>query len=177
MFGRTEDQILLYSYYDGKNTLSMMSSAGIWLWGYTFKNGDSKLNNILAFSIIDSTTDMTVTTTGNGYIYFNRIVTSSTSPYSLLSGSQSYYNTYYSTNYEIRAFRISSLTTAKALIFGYIYGESLLASIDFSTRKISYKNTFPLMADFNGGNNMQLGIFVSDSLYYASANGNWFYHA
>ena len=78
----------------------MMSSAGIWLWGYTFKNGDNKYNNILAFSTIDSSTDMTVTTTGNGYFFYNRIVTSSFSPYSLLSGSQTYYDTtYYSTLY------------------------------------------------------------------------------
>jgi hypothetical protein len=87
MFGRTEDHILLYSFYDGKNTLSMMSSAGTWLWGYKFKNGDYNLNNILAFAAIDSSTDMTVATSGSGYIFYSRIVTSSTSPYSLLSGS------------------------------------------------------------------------------------------
>jgi hypothetical protein len=67
------------------------------------------------------------------------------------------------------------LTTAKALIFGYYRGQSLLASINFSAGKVTYKTAFPLMADYWGGNNMQLGIFVSDSLFYVSANGIWFY--
>jgi hypothetical protein len=75
---------------------------------------------MLAFKHIDSTTDMTITTSGRGYIYYNRIVTSSTSPYSLLPGSQTYYYSSYSINFEIRGLRISTLTTAKALIFSYL---------------------------------------------------------
>jgi hypothetical protein len=64
------------------------------------------------------------------------------------------------------------LTKAKALIFGSIWGDSKLASIDFSSGKANYKNIFPLMANYNS---IQLAIFISETVFYVSSNGIFFY--
>ncbi len=87
MFGRTENQLLFYSWYDGKNALSMLTSSGTWLWGVNLKDGDSVKNNMLAFSAVDSSTDVTIVTSGISIINYSLVVTSSVSPYSLKSSS------------------------------------------------------------------------------------------
>jgi hypothetical protein len=48
-----------------------------------------------------------------------------------------------------------------------------LGSIDFSTGLIKYKTLYPLMSD---ATKVQLGIFKSDTLYYANSNGKYLYN-
>jgi hypothetical protein len=65
------------------------------------------------------------------------------------------------------------LTTAKALIFRSYWGDSMLVSINFSTGRAKYKTIFPFMAN---SYSIQLAIFKSDTVFYVSSNGKYFYH-
>jgi hypothetical protein len=117
---------------------------------------------------------MVIATSGEFYIFYSRIISSSASPYLIKTGTQTYYDPYFSSYREIRALFISSLTSAKSLIYDSFYGWTDLASIDFSTTpKITYKKTLPYMDVYAFG--MTTGLFTSDTVYYTGTYSNWFY--
>jgi hypothetical protein len=45
---------------------------------------------MLYYKAIDASTDMVIATSGGDLIHYNRIISSATSPYSILSGSGTY---------------------------------------------------------------------------------------
>ena len=118
---------------------------------------------------------MVIATSGGTLIYYSRIISSSASPYLMQTGSKTYNDPTSSYDREIRALYISSLTSAKSLIYDITYTWTDLASIDFSTTpaKITYKRTLPYM-DIGG---LTTGVFVSDTIYYAGSYGDWFYQS
>jgi len=74
-------------------------------------------------------------------------------------------------NRELRALYITDLNTAKSLIYDTANYWTDLATINFSTLKITYQRTMPLMTS----NGMTTSVFVSDSLYYVGSTGTKFY--
>jgi hypothetical protein len=128
---------------------------------------------LIYYKAVDASTDMIIATSGYSLINYNRIISSSASPYLTQTGSQTYKDPTSSLDREIRALYIGSLTSAKSLIYDITNKWTYLASIDFSTSpaKITYKKTLPLM-DIGG---LTTGVFVTDTIYYAGSYGDWFY--
>jgi hypothetical protein len=128
---------------------------------------------LIYYKAIDASTDMIIATSGYSLINYSRIISSTNSPYSMQTGSQTYKDPTYSLDREIRALYISTLTSAKSLIYDIYYEWTELASINFSTTpaKITYKRTYPKM-DIGG---LTTGVFLSDTIYYAGSYGDKFY--
>ena len=118
---------------------------------------------------------MVIASSGGQIIYYSRIISSSSSPYLKQTGSQTYYDPNSSLYREIRALFISSLTSAKSLIYDIKKGWTDLASLDFSTNPttITYKKTLPYMDVLVFG--MTTGLFISDTIYYTGTYSDWFY--
>jgi hypothetical protein len=115
---------------------------------------------------------MVIATSGGATIHYNRIISSSASPYSIKSaGSSTYQDPTTSVDREIRALFISSLTLAYSLIYDITYYRTELATIDFLLSKITYKRTLPRMTI----NDMTVGLFVSDTIYYVGSYSDKFY--
>lgn len=127
-------------------------------------------NNLVQYKAIDALTDMVIATSGISYINYNRILSSSSSPYSLIAGYLAYKDPTPSFDREIRALYISDLQTALSLIYDMINKWTDLATINFSLGTITYKRTLPLM--MVGG--MTTGIFVSNTVYIIGSHGSGF---
>ena len=108
---------------------------------------------------------MIIATSGYDYINYIRIISSSTSPYSIQTGSKTYRDPASSLGREIRALFIVNLTAARALIYDIYNYWTDYASIDFSTTPatITYKRSLPYMV------RMTTGIFVTETLYYVGS--------
>ncbi len=83
VFGRSELFLYAFSWYNGKATVSLLDTDGNSKWQYSTPNGDSTNSNMIKYLQIDSSTDMVIATSGSSYINYNRIISSSTSPYSV----------------------------------------------------------------------------------------------
>lgn len=113
---------------------------------------------------------MIVATSGSNNINYNRIISSTSYPYSIQAGTQSYTDSFSSTDREIKALYIVSLTSVKSLVYDNILRMTDLASIDFSSTPgmISYQRTLPYI-DIGG---LTTGVFVSSTLYYVGSYGS-----
>ncbi len=83
VFGRGESFLYAFSWYNSLATISFLDISGNSLWQYSTYNGDSVYNNLIHYKEIDSATDMVIATSGYSHINYNRIISSSTSPYSI----------------------------------------------------------------------------------------------
>lgn len=84
---------------------------------------------------------MIVATSGSNY---NRILYSSSSPYSVLTTqSKSYKDPNYSSSRLVSALYIVDIDHAKSLVYDSSTLETYLVSINFLTEKISFQSTFP----------------------------------
>jgi hypothetical protein len=114
---------------------------------------------------------MIIVTSGGNFINYNRIISSSSIPYSLeLAGTQGYKDPTSSSSREIRALFIIGLNNAVSLIYDTTNKWTDLATIDFLTSTVTYQRTLPLMTV--GG--MTTGIFVSSTVYYVGSYGSGF---
>jgi hypothetical protein len=113
---------------------------------------------------------MIIVTSGGNFINYNRIISSSSIPYSILSGNLGYKDPTSSSSREIRALFIIGLNNAVSLIYDTTNKWTDLATIDFLTSTVTYQRTLPLMTV--GG--MTTGIFVSSTVYYVGSYGSGF---
>jgi hypothetical protein len=81
--GRSESFLYAFSWYNGKSTVSYLDTNGNSLWQYSTPDGDSFKSSIIKYKYIDALNDMIIATSGNTYINYNRIISSTTSPYSV----------------------------------------------------------------------------------------------
>lgn len=148
----------------------MLDSAGTSKWQYKMQFGSPFKNNLIQYKAVSTTVDMIVVTSGGSYINYNRIMSSSTPPYSYDPLSLGYKDQATSSVREIRALFIISQTLAVSLVFDTTNKWTDLATIDFSALTITYQRTLPLMTI--GG--MTTGIFVSSTVYYVGSYGSGF---
>jgi hypothetical protein len=113
---------------------------------------------------------MIIVTSGGNFINYNRIISSSSTPYSVMTGNLGYKDPTSSATREIRALFIIGLNSAVSLIYDTSNKMTDLAKIDFSALTITYQRTLPLMPV--GG--MTTGIFVSSTVYYVGSYGPGF---
>ena len=85
VFGRSELFLYAFSWYNGLATVSLLDTAGNSLWQYSTPDGSSSNSSMIKYLQIDASTDMVIATSGYGYINYNRIISSSASPYSVSS--------------------------------------------------------------------------------------------
>jgi hypothetical protein len=113
---------------------------------------------------------MIIVTSGGSFINYNRIISSSSIPYSISPGNQGYKDPTTSASREIRALFIIGLNNAVSLIYDTTNKWTDLATIDFLTSTVTYQRTLPLMTV--GG--MTTGIFLSSTVYYVGSYGSGF---
>jgi hypothetical protein len=82
IFGRGENLLYSFSTYNGYGTVTLIDTDGNAQWQYSTPDGNYNSNS-MAFKGLDSSTDMVIATSGYGYINFNRILSSSSSSYSV----------------------------------------------------------------------------------------------
>jgi hypothetical protein len=85
VFGRSELFLYAFSWYNGLATVSLLDTAGNSLWQYSNPDGSSSNSSMIKYLQIDSSTDMVLATSGSPYINYNRIISSSTLPYTVSS--------------------------------------------------------------------------------------------
>jgi hypothetical protein len=92
------------------------------------------------YKSIDSATDMVIATSGSTYINYNRIVSSSVSPYSVVSAdSKTFRDPTSNTLRTIRGLYIIDKNNAVALIYDTTNLWSDVATINFLTPSVTYK--------------------------------------
>jgi hypothetical protein len=100
-------------------------------------DGNKDSNNFIEFIKIDAATDMVIATSGLKYINYNRIVSSSSPPYSIITSStNTFRDNTPSTSRSIRALHIIDLNNAVSLIFESPYTD--LAKLNFLTKTVTY---------------------------------------
>ena len=82
-FGRSESLLYAFSYYNSLSTVTLLDTNGNSIWQYSTPDGDTEYSNIIKYKEIDASTDTVIATSGYGYINYNRILSSSASPYSV----------------------------------------------------------------------------------------------
>jgi hypothetical protein len=85
---------------------------------------------MIKYKEIDESTDMVVTTSGSNYINYNRIISSTTSPYSV-SVTETFRDTISPTSRSLYALYIIDLNNAVSLIYDSTSYYSNLAKINF----------------------------------------------
>jgi hypothetical protein len=91
---------------------------------------------LINYKAIDASTDMVITTSGIGRIYYDRIISSTLSPYIVDISSKTFKDpAYYGI---IKALFIVDLNNARTLIQDENNSNCYLTKIDFSARSISY---------------------------------------
>jgi hypothetical protein len=134
-FGRNENLLYAFSRINAFSTIILLDIHGNSLWQYATHDGSSTHSNFIEYKAIDANTDMILTTNVDSYINFNRIVSSATTPFSILPA---YTYTYYPTapiyveNHQFCGLFIKDLNFAYALISTSIIAVASLAMIDFS---------------------------------------------
>jgi len=81
-FGRNEIFIYAFSWYNSKSTISLLDINGAAKWQYSTPDGNM-YNNLIQYKAVDAATDVVIGTSGYNYVNFNRIISSSSSPYSV----------------------------------------------------------------------------------------------
>jgi hypothetical protein len=73
-----------YSWYKGKSTLSLLDSNGDSKWQYsTAGSSFNSYRYMIKYKEIDALNDMIIATSGHNTIIYNKIISSSTSPYTV----------------------------------------------------------------------------------------------
>ena len=90
-FGRSELFLYAFSMVSYLSTVSLLDSDGNSKWQYSTPYGNNWYSNSIKYKNIDVTTDMIIATSGWSYINYNRIFSSSTSPYSVDTASSKTY--------------------------------------------------------------------------------------
>jgi hypothetical protein len=80
-----------FSWYDGKSTVSLLDTNGNSKWQYSTPDGHRTIGNMIKYKQIVPATDMVIATSGSSYINYNRIIHSSSSPYSVNTTSSKTY--------------------------------------------------------------------------------------
>jgi hypothetical protein len=88
-FGRSELLFYSFSWFGGYSTVSLLDTAGNSKWQCVTPDGNNTFNNFIEYKQIDAATDMILATSGLNYINYNRIVSSSSSPYSIVTSGTS----------------------------------------------------------------------------------------
>lgn len=139
-----------------------MDTNGNSMWQQATPYGHPNLNNLIEYKQIDTLTDMIVASSGSSYISYNRIVSLSTSPFTVsTTQTSSYRDPIKSLTRGIRALFIVDINNARSLIYDSSTKVTDLAIINFSTKIISFKKTFPLM-----NSQRSLATFVSETEFY-----------
>ena len=73
-----------FSWYSG-STVSLIDVNGNSKWQYSTPDGDSTKSNTIKYKEIDAATDLVIATSEHSLINYNRIIHSSSSPYSVSS--------------------------------------------------------------------------------------------
>jgi hypothetical protein len=69
-----------FSWYDSKSTVILLDIDGNTKWQYSTPEGGVN-SNMIKYIEIDESTDMVIAISGSNYINYNRIISSSSSPY------------------------------------------------------------------------------------------------
>ncbi len=85
VFGRNELFLYAFSWYNGLASVSLLGTDGNSQWQYSTPEGHSLYSNMIKYYEIDTSTDLVIATSGNSYINYNCIISSSASAYSVLS--------------------------------------------------------------------------------------------
>jgi hypothetical protein len=117
---------------------------------------------MIKYKEIDQWTDMVVATSGSTFINYNRIISSSASPY-FVKNSQTFRDPVSSTSRKLYAIYIIDLNNVVSLIYGNADGSTDLAKINFLTQSIKYQKAFPKIT------NLKSAIFISPTVYYAGS--------
>jgi hypothetical protein len=104
-------------------------------WQYSTPDSSTS-NNMIKYKEIDESTNMVIATSGSTRINYNRIISSSTSPYSVLD-TKTFRDTVSPTGRELYAIYIIDLNNAVSLIYDTV-DLTFLAKINFLTQSISY---------------------------------------
>ena len=68
-----------FSWYNGAAVVSLLDTDGYSKWQYSTPEGNNTYSNMIKYLQIDGSTDMVIATSGNNYINYNRIISSSAS--------------------------------------------------------------------------------------------------
>jgi hypothetical protein len=109
----------------------LVDSNGVSKWQYKIQNGSPLKNNLIQYNAVSATIDMIVVTSGGTFINYNRIMSSSTPPYSYDPFSLGYKDPAASSDREIRALFITGMNTAVSLVYDTVNTWTDLATIDF----------------------------------------------
>jgi hypothetical protein len=107
-------------------------------WQYSNPDGQITNSNMIKYKEIDESTDMVIATSGSSYINYNRIISSSTSPYSVLD-TKTFRDPTSSTTRSLYALYIIDLKSAVSLIYDSTSSYTDLAQINFLTQSITYQ--------------------------------------
>jgi hypothetical protein len=138
IFGRGENLLYAFSKYNGYGVVTLIDTNGNPQWQYYTIDGNYDSNSI-AFKEIDASTDMIIATSGNSYINYNRILSSSLSSYPVSSTDSKAFRDPNSRSYwSSRGIYIIDKDNAKCLVFDSYYWYLYLASIfiDFLQKSI-----------------------------------------
>ena len=104
-----------FSWY-AASTVSMLDSDGNSKWQYSTTHGHSTQSNMIKYKQIDAATDMVIATSGLLYINYNRIIHSSSSPYTVLTGAYTYRDSTANSARKLYALYIIDVENAVSLI-------------------------------------------------------------
>jgi hypothetical protein len=121
---------------------------------------------MIKYKEIDAYTDLIIATTGNPIINYNRIVSSSISPYTVTD--KKIFRDPSSTR-RLYALHIIDLNNAVSLIYDNTIGATEIATINFLAPSISYQKAFPPILGLNSA------IFTSPTLFYTGSDDVKFY--
>jgi hypothetical protein len=106
---------------------------------------------------------MVVATSGSANINYNIIISSSTSPFSVID-KKTFRDTKSPTTRRLYALYIIDLNNAVSLIYDSSSSYTDLAKINFKTKSISYQKAFPKIM------NIKSAIFTSPTVYYSGSS-------
>jgi hypothetical protein len=103
------------SWYNSMSTVILLDINGNTKWQFSTPDSSTK-SNMIKYKEIDESTDMVIATSGSSYINYNRIISSSTSPYSVLE-TKTFRDPTSSSTRRLLALYIMDLNSAVSLIY------------------------------------------------------------
>jgi hypothetical protein len=80
-FGRSEELLYVYSWYNNLCTISMMTSNGNSIWQHSMAGGSRLYSNFIQYKNIDASTDLIVASSGSPKVSYHRILAFTSPPY------------------------------------------------------------------------------------------------
>jgi hypothetical protein len=105
-----------FSYNAGQSTVSLLDTNGSSKWQISTPGGDMTNGNMIKYKQIDAATDMVIATSGKTYINYNRIISSSSSPYSVNTVSSKTYRDSTASNRRLFSLYIIDFDNSVSLI-------------------------------------------------------------